>query len=458
MLRKLYEWSSIKLRTLIKGAEAIENAERAHIQIHYSEPARKLPLPTSTSAEQALTKWRQGDQIELQNMRVEDLRDHPDRAHLALAFGAANLNIGNSEAARTFVRCASDWGCDKKVIAKFLIADVEKTLARASKLSTFQRIGNQNIGGENARLRLDNLDSPKLSENCGREENKPTKKHSDSFSSRHDSVNIKNDSDVEHNERYRGILAAIESQNRKIEALSRGFHAEIRNVSSQLEAVIRIQSYLDTGRLLPPFHGWPVSPDIACLLMQKIERKPYDIILEFGSGTSTVLIARSLDRLQHRQRPLQVAFEHLEKYRSETAALLRESKLEHHKVELVLAPLSNTQGDDKTEENYKFYECQSKLSDLARKYSSASLNLLVIIDGPPGLTGRHARFPAVPTVLSAFPHAAIDFILDDTKRTEEQEIVAMWTKILDERGRQYELITYDFEKGATLLEIQGSEH
>ena len=64
------------------------------------------------------------------------------------------------------------------------------------------------------------------------------------------------------------------------------------NAVAQLEAYIAIHNYFNTGSLLSGFHGWPISPDIGLFIINQMRRKQYDLIIEFGSGTSTLLFAK----------------------------------------------------------------------------------------------------------------------------------------------------------------------
>src|SRR5690625_7920306 len=63
-----------------------------------------------------------------------------------------------------------------------------------------------------------------------------------------------------------------------------------KNLCKQIEASIAVQSYLNFGTLPVSFHGWPVSPDFAFFLIQHIEQSDYDLIIEFGSGTSKAIL------------------------------------------------------------------------------------------------------------------------------------------------------------------------
>jgi hypothetical protein len=50
---------------------------------------------------------------------------------------------------------------------------------------------------------------------------------------------------------------------------------------------------------------------------------------------------------------------------------------------------------------------------------------LLIVDGPPKVTGRLARYPALPVFLDHLADGAL-VVLDDTDRATEQKIVERW--------------------------------
>lgn len=436
MLREFYAWclaiSKTRLRKSVIVAEPESNSKT---KIPYTASLPEPQLLGVTKAELALREWNQGDKHALANITVDDLSEHPARARLALAFGTANQHIGNSEKARLFISVAKQWGCDRKLIAYHLVTDARRSVDRALELLASRP--KVDYGASTKDAVKDDLES-----------------HSKDIDLT--SSNIHSADTLEKKfEKKKSIPELIEDQALKVESIGRELKNEIKNVSTQLESVLRIQSYLETGKFLPPFHGWPVSPDFICFVMKRIERKDYSLVIEFGSGTSTALIASSIDSLHgHKIRPYQLAFEHLEKYHAETDALINERRLVNHSVNLVLTPLAEMSLDSAHVNIYKFYDCKEFLYHLAQENSSLVENLLVIVDGPPGLTGRHARYPAMQIVLNAFPKANIDFILDDTNRKDEQEIVQMWIEVLDRMKRSYEHIPLDFEKGASLIEVR----
>lgn len=228
------------------------------------------------------------------------------------------------------------------------------------------------------------------------------------------------------------------------------------NTTRQVQSFIGMQEYLATGSL-PAFnsqsHSWPVSSDFALFLMQRVVFEQYDLIVEFGSGMSTVLLAKTLATAAERtgsKPPRFVSFDHLERYYSQTKEHLDQAGL-GGSVDLVLAPLAEWKGADGEKQDY--YDCRKKLSDLARSKSPVFKRILVIVDGPPASTGPQARYPAGPIVAASFPKAHIDFVLDDYIREDEKETAQRWLSELKLTDVPGALTEYKFEKDACLITV-----
>ncbi len=259
------------------------------------------------------------------------------------------------------------------------------------------------------------------------------------------------------------VLEALDRQQEFLQnekqALNQTIRSEFQNNASQIEAYLDLQNFFNHGNHLPKMHGWPVSPDLALYLVDIIDTNNYDMIIEFGSGTSTVLIAQTLSiKAQNNASALdtkQIAFEHLPEYHSKTTKELEKYKLlDNVDIALTpLAPLSLPGGE------FSYYSCQQHISELASCLSVKTIKLLVLVDGPPAKTGKHARYPALPILLQAFPQARIDILLDDYGRAEEKGVVELWTTLLDtSSGYTYSIETISMEKDACLISIVSPTH
>ncbi len=232
---------------------------------------------------------------------------------------------------------------------------------------------------------------------------------------------------------------------------------EIANSTKQIEASMGLQSYFATG-VVPSINierqPWPISSDFAFYLVELLERNNYDLIIEFGSGISTAIIARVLNKMAPRRQKKGavtfVSFDHLEHYYQQTLDQLVQAGLQK-RVKLYLAPLADWQASDGNVQPY--YSCQPILAELSKKYSAANMRILVVVDGPPAATGKHARYPAGPLVLEYFSHAKIDILLDDYIRDDEKEIAQRWEEEAAAMQLNSTLIKRKMEKDACLMQI-----
>lgn len=222
--------------------------------------------------------------------------------------------------------------------------------------------------------------------------------------------------------------------------LRASFEKGMANSVKQIEDFISIQSYLTSGDSLSNFHGWPISPDIGLFLVEHIRERRHDLIIEFGSGTSTALFAKTLKVSRpealagtakagkgaslatvRAARPV-CAFEHDKLYVRKTQAMLESQGLLEW-VSLNHAPLVDWEDDTG---RYLYYDCDAMLAGLAKRLAGAPKRVLVLIDGPPGSTCPNARYPAVPHVFKHFARHEVDVVLDDASRPEEKAVIELW--------------------------------
>ena len=258
--------------------------------------------------------------------------------------------------------------------------------------------------------------------------------------------------------------------NKKLEnSLARHVTVEISRTRDQIHAQQSLLNLLGdipgrlgclNGSMLSPSHGWPVSPDFALNQVRMIQSFKYDLIIEFGSGTSTLLSLRALEKsstdsafeavVPHRL----ITFEHHVDFYSQTSELLT-SCSNRNLLDLRLSPLAPW--SDSTG-SYLYYSETNCIADQVNAMSSAldrPLKILVIIDGPPGSTCTWSRYPAVPIVLDSVSgiNSSIDFLLDDMIREDEKEMSVAWECILQSLRLEYKRTDYRFEKGGLLLRI-----
>lgn len=171
-----------------------------------------------------------------------------------------------------------------------------------------------------------------------------------------------------------------------------------------------IQRRLPLESASPPLlTGWSLEPaSLANLLRLVIERRPA-LIVECGSGASTVWLARAAREYGGRV----VALEHQEEYARAVRDDLVRHKLEHI-ADVRLAPLESFELNG---EQYRWY-ARDAWVDLD------GIELL-LVDGPPKATGLRARYPAVP-LLGAQLAAGALLVLDDVHREVERDVLSAW--------------------------------
>ncbi|WP_454106277.1 hypothetical protein [Marinobacter sp. MBR-105] len=293
-------------------------------------------------------------------------------------------------------------------------------------------------------------------------------------------------SEIEKREEQKATNTKLEELEKKIASLGSNLtnhiDKKLTNTAKQVEDTLGLQNYLSTGELPLNYHGWPISPDLALYLTERLETQNFDLVIEFGSGTSTVLFAKVLMKKMLRQNiakgqkrlgtektsqstqtwveetslpsetdlPKRVlTFEHNEHYHQQTAEMLRQAGLEQV-VDLVHSPLVDYsyQGSD-----YLYYDCDKTLSKIAELYEERQPNILVLVDGPPGATGPNARFPALPKLLNHLPKASFEVILDDYNRNEEKCVADKWIDLLGKRSINHAETKLSLEKGAICIAI-----
>ncbi len=249
---------------------------------------------------------------------------------------------------------------------------------------------------------------------------------------------------------------ALEVLERKLAKIEKHQSHEVKNAVRQIESFVRLQQYLGPDVLVPEMHNWTISPDFAVLLIQLIEQHSYDAVIEFGSGSSTVILAKALSNVAERKNltpaPL-LSFDHLPQYQRQTQQALGQLGLQSSNNQVILAPLMPWQAPSGS--TFSYYECTEALNQLRQVLSIDRPKLLIVVDGPPAATGQLARYPAMAKVMASFQKPCeLHFLLDDFLREEEQKIVQMWVTELSELQFSVKVTTHDqLEKKACFIEV-----
>jgi predicted O-methyltransferase YrrM len=179
----------------------------------------------------------------------------------------------------------------------------------------------------------------------------------------------------------------------------------------EVEAILQLQAFLALDKPMPLLGGWAMEPvSMLGVVTELIARQP-ELVLECGSGTSTLWIAKALKRIGKGRL---VSLEHLKEYHAATSRALLAAGLDS-RVDLRLAPLRSHRIG---KEQFKWY-------DLRRVDLPDNSVDFLLIDGPPQASGPLARYPALPLLERLLADQAL-IILDDVNRPEEIEEVVRW--------------------------------
>ncbi len=208
---------------------------------------------------------------------------------------------------------------------------------------------------------------------------------------------------------------------------------EASRLYRQLEALAAVRDVLDGRVPLPATRGMAASADLLRELVTMIMTRRPQMVVETGSGTSTVIIAACLRQAGSGHL---WSLEHLPRFAGETRQLLADRGLEEWATVLD-APLVDVRLDDGT---WRWY-------DITGLPPGPPIEVL-FVDGPPGDIGRLARYPALPLLRDRLASDA-SILVDDSARPDEQEMIARWRAEV----AGLEVRTLRLEKGGSLLTL-----
>ncbi|HET6777414.1 MAG TPA: class I SAM-dependent methyltransferase [Gemmatimonadales bacterium] len=168
------------------------------------------------------------------------------------------------------------------------------------------------------------------------------------------------------------------------------------------------------GEIPPDLGGWAADPVLIHHAVRLIADVRPRLVLECGSGSSTIAIARSLATLGGRI----ISLEHDPEFARRSMALIQLYGVERSAT-VITAPLRPRDIDGRT---FQWYgpEYESILSGLID---------VMVVDGPPKAIGPRARYPAVPALMSQLaPECWI--LMDDGDRADERAIAHAWSQDL----------------------------
>lgn len=224
------------------------------------------------------------------------------------------------------------------------------------------------------------------------------------------------------------VLKTVEDSGRLTRSQARS-HAQQVVASQSLFAALPVRA------LMPASGGWAASPDLLHQLVLLIQEHRPRLVVECGSGLSTLWSSYALEStggrvvsLDHDASFAAQTRERLVTHRLDQVAQVRDAPLEPHEVGTT---------------TWQWYakDAWQDLSDID----------VLFVDGPPTSVGPLARYPALPLLRDRLAPGAI-ILLDDTVRDDEQEIVRQWTEMLPGA----EVTHLSFDKGATVIRLPKS--
>jgi predicted O-methyltransferase YrrM len=207
---------------------------------------------------------------------------------------------------------------------------------------------------------------------------------------------------------------------------------EIKLTFRQLEALQNLTAVLPPNDVLPATRGWAASPDLLMVLVDLVVSERPSLVVECGSGASTLWLALAMRRFGVDGRV--VALDHDPVFGAKTRDLLARHDVSDL-AEVRDAPLESFGIDGET---YSWYARQA-WEDLK------GIDLL-FVDGPPATTGHQARYPALP-LLSGLLSPAATAVLDDLVVPDMQNVLQLWLDAYPDFGSE----VLPLEKQAAVL-------
>ena len=178
----------------------------------------------------------------------------------------------------------------------------------------------------------------------------------------------------------------------------------------EIQATLDLYTRENFRQRLPPMIGWAASPVLLSDITSEIRLRRPKLILELGSGVSTIVMAYALEELGSGRI---VSLDHIADYRNRTIAELGRHGLESW-VDVRLAPLKPVRLGGR---DWSWY-------DVAALDGLNEIDFMVV-DGPPFETQSMARYPALPLTMDRLSATAV-IVLDDADRRDEQRCLKRW--------------------------------
>ncbi|WP_028377695.1 hypothetical protein [Leeuwenhoekiella sp. MAR_2009_132] len=223
----------------------------------------------------------------------------------------------------------------------------------------------------------------------------------------------------------------------------RGYHKKTRYHQTQLWAAEQLRGLFSSEHYIP-YTNWTMNPRAILHAINIITLTKVNNLIEFGSGATTIYLAKAI-KMQN----LKVSFYSIESDKEWIEILrlqLKKLDLDQY-VKLIYVPLK-PMSKDLTFKNQEIWFDAEILSEELPKSIAFDF---VIVDGPFGASTPYARFSAYP-FLNAKTTKKTIWLLDDTNRPKEKEILKEWMRLSNLNAVTYERYSIMQEKEQFYLE------
>jgi predicted O-methyltransferase YrrM len=219
---------------------------------------------------------------------------------------------------------------------------------------------------------------------------------------------------------------------RRVETGENEVKKEIKQTFRQLEALHNLSAVLPANDVLPATRGWAASPDLLMVLVDLVVTERPSLVVECGSGASTLWLALAMRRFGIDGRI--VALDHDPVFGGKTRDFLSRHGV-RDLAEVRDAPLESFSLDGET---YSWYA--------RRAWEDLTGIDLLFVDGPPATTGHQARYPALPLLIGSLSPVATA-VLDDLVVPDMQKVLRLWLDAYPD----FDSETLPLEKEAAVL-------
>jgi tRNA G46 methylase TrmB len=219
-------------------------------------------------------------------------------------------------------------------------------------------------------------------------------------------------------------LIKLIAPERDIRRIAKNQREEAWQHYRQGEFYSQLIHFLKLSAPIPSTRSWAASPDVLLTLFEIAQRTTPRVILDLGSGMSTLVLAKSAPQAKI------ISVDNSEEYAEKTRKLLAAHAITN--VEIRVAPLTAHHS------GVEWYDT-SVLGDISE------IDLL-FIDGPPGSKNNQARLPAVVECLKKLKANAV-IVIDDAARDGERSMAEKFAQALPTHTLEF----LPHEKGTAII-------